>query len=240
LSWRCSAPVEEASEIFSVSLDLPKMLYQALCFEAMSTVVPAVRAFLALLTLTAIGLQLLIHIGASYDVLNFFSYFTNLSNLFAAIVLLWSATIRASRARALDVARFLSAVNMAVVGIVFVVLLRDADLGALRPWVNVVLHYVMPVAVVLDWLIRPPRFALAGRDLGLALLFPAVYLVYVLLRGAGMGWYPYPFLDPANVGGYGGVAVYSLGIFATFLVVGSVLFALGNRLARDTPAGSVA
>lgn len=188
---------------------------------------PVARALLAALALAAIGQQLFLHMAASYSTLNFFSYFTNLSNLFAAFVLLLSAFSRSSPA--LDAARYASAVNMAVVGIVFAVLLRNVDLGALLPWVNFVLHYVMPVAIVLDGLLQPPGSRLKAKHLAVVLAFPAAYLVYVLLRGAARGWYPYPFLDPANVGGYGGVAMYSLGIFVTFLVVGAALLAAGNR-----------
>ncbi len=51
--------------------------------------------------------------------------------------------------------RGMAVVYMTVVGIVFSILLRDVDLGTLRPWINVLLHYVMPVAVVADWLLRP-------------------------------------------------------------------------------------
>ncbi|MEP7281740.1 MAG: Pr6Pr family membrane protein [Rubrivivax sp.] len=192
------------------------------------------RLTLALVALAAIGWQLVLHVGASYSVLNFFSYFTNLSNLFAVLVLLLSVV---SGGSARDLARYLSAVNMAVVGIVFAVLLRDVDLGALRPWVNVVLHIVMPVAVVLDWLLRPPTAALTAKHVRLALVFPALYLVYVLVRGAATGWYPYPFLDPAHVGGYGVVAAYAVGIFATFLLASWALLAVGNRSARKTHAG---
>ena len=94
----------------------------------------AVRAALALLTFVAIGIQLSIHVEARYSVLNFFSYFTNLSNLFAAGVLLLSAwDASTGRMAAHDRLRALSVVNMAIVGIVFSVLLRDVDLGALRP-----------------------------------------------------------------------------------------------------------
>jgi hypothetical protein len=39
----------------------------------------------------------------------------------------------------------------------------------------------------------------------------------------------YPFLNPANVGGYGGVAVYAVGVTATFMIGGWVLIAFGNR-----------
>lgn len=201
----------------------------------MPTLLSVARAILAALALAAIGRQLVLHVGASYSPLNFFSYFTNLSNLIAVAVLLLSACRRPStHGDWRDVTRYVSAVNMAVVGIVFVVLLRNVDLGALLPWVNVVLHYVMPVAVVLDWVgLQAPAVPLKARHLALALVFPAVYLVYVLLRGAAVGWYPYPFLDPANVGGYGGVALYAAGIFGTFLVVGWALLALGRRSAHD-------
>ena len=56
----------------------------------MSIMFSATRTILVALALTAIGQQLLLHIGASYNALNFFSYFTNLSNLFAVFVLLLS------------------------------------------------------------------------------------------------------------------------------------------------------
>lgn len=195
----------------------------------MSVPLSAARALLVALAVTAIGQQFMLHNGASYSTLNFFSYFTNLSNLFAAFVLLLSVFSRSPHSSSLDLMRYISAVNMAVVGIVFVVLLRNVDLGALLPWVNFVLHYVMPVAIVLDWLLQRPNSRLKAKYLALALVFPAAYLVYVLLRGVAIGWYPYPFLNPANVSGYSGVAMYAAGIFVTFLVVGGALLAAGNR-----------
>lgn len=189
------------------------------------------RTALALLTLAAIGRQLQLHLGAGYSGLNFFSYFTNLSNLFAVGVLLLGTLMR-QQSGSRDFVRYVSTVNMAVVGLVFAVLLRDVDLGALLPWVNFVLHYLMPVAVLLDWLLDPPAARLNARQLLLTLVFPALYLSYVLLRGTSTGWYPYPFLNPANVGGHGGVAAYALGISATFLLAAWALLAAGNRLGR--------
>ena len=191
------------------------------------------RVILALVALTAIGHQLVLHVGASYSVLNFFSYFTNLSNLFAAFVLLLSVFSSSSASR--DHVRYASTVNMTVVGLVFAVLLRNVDLGALLPWVNFVLHYIMPVAVVLDWLVRPPVLRLKAKNILLAMVFPAAYLAYVVLRGTSTGWYPYPFLNPSNVGGYGGVAMYALGIVGTFLLAGWALLAVGNHLASSRP-----
>jgi hypothetical protein len=199
----------------------------------MPSVLAVMRASLAVLAFAAIGMQLALPVGASYSVLNFFSYFTNLSNLIAALVLLLCVFNASSiNKRSMALARYVSVVNMTVVGLVFAVLLRDVDLGALLPWINFVLHYVMPVAVVADWLLNPPLLKLRSKDSLLALVFPSSYLAYVILRGAETGWYPYPFLNPANVGGYTGVAMYSLGIAITFLVAAGLLLAIGNRLAK--------
>lgn len=193
----------------------------------------AIRLLFSALTLFAIATQFSIHVGQGFSVVNFFSYFTNLSNLFAALVFAASAFYllkNKSPSAATDLVRGVSVVNMAVVGIVFSLLLRNVDLGSLLPWVNFLLHYVMPVVVVLDWLLAPPSTTLTFRQVLLCLLFPLVYLAYVLMRGASVNWYPYPFLNPANVGGYGGVALYAAGITAVFLCSAWLLLTLGARL----------
>ncbi len=189
------------------------------------------RVTLALATLAAIGQQLVVHVAASFSALNFFSYFTNLSNLFAALVLLLS--VFTGQSRSLDIARFVSAVNMTVVGLVFAALLRNVDLGDLLPWVNFLLHYVMPLAIVVDWLVKPPVSRLDARHASLALVFPATYLAYVIVRGAATGWYPYPFLNPANVGGYVAVSAYACGIAVTFALAIGILRSVGNRRASS-------
>jgi hypothetical protein len=184
--------------------------------------VSILRALFALLTLCAVGRQLATHVRLGFNVTHFFSYFTNLSNLFAACVLLMSA-------RAGPILRAMAAINMVVVGIVFAVLLRNSDLGALLPWVNFVVHYLMPCVVVLDWIMLPPRIRLGVRELLVCLIFPALYLVYVLVRGSIVNWYPYPFLNPVKVGGYAGVAAYAVGVTVVFILAGVVLFAIANK-----------
>jgi hypothetical protein len=153
--------------------------------------------FFGLLTLTALGTQLIVHLQQGFDLVSFFSYFTYLSNLFAALVLLVGAgsllTHREPSMRD-DILRGSAVASMAIVGIVFSVFLRDANLGTLVPWVNIVLHYVMPVVMVASWLILPPQTALSLRQMVWWLIYPALYLVYILIRGRMVGLYPYPFL----------------------------------------------
>ncbi len=112
---------------------------------------------------------------------------------------------------------------MAVVGLVFVTLLRDTDLGMLLPWINRVRHYLMPAAVLGDWFLRAPTSRPTRRDLGLVLLFPLMYVAYSLRRGAATGWYPYPSFNPGAVGGYTVVGVYIVAMLAACVGLGSVL-----------------
>lgn len=207
-------------------------------------ILAAVRFALGAVTLTAVGTQLGIHITNGYDVLNFFSYFTNLSNILAAGVLLVESVLT-WRGRELgplwQLLRCVSVVAMALVGIVFSALLRDVDLGSLLPWINTWLHYVMPIAVVADWLIQPPRRTIPLRKLGILVLIPLAYLAYSLIRGAAINWYAYPFLNPAN-GGYGQVAVTCVLIAVAFLAVSVVLILLANKLrplVRPAPVAAI-
>jgi uncharacterized membrane protein YidH (DUF202 family) len=195
-------------------------------------IVAFVRMSLGLLAVAAIVRQLAVHIELGFSVVNFFSYFTNLANIIAASTLILGAarTLASQRATRLgDQVRAASVVYMAVVGIVFGVLLRDVDLGALLPWVNFVLHVLMPCVVVIDWFLLPPRRTFAFRDLMLWLVPPVPYLAYLLIRGSLIGWYPYPFLDPEREGGYRSVAAYIVGIAITFLLLGWTLLAIGTR-----------
>lgn len=203
-------------------------------------VLVAGRLFFSLLTLAALSAQLVVHIRGGFSVVNYFSYFTNLSNLFAAVVMLIGAAYLAQHREPTpthDLVRGSSVAGMAVVGIAFSILLRGHDLGSLMPWVNAVTHYVMPMVVVLDWLYAPPKSVLALRQIQYWLIFPLIYLAYILVRGALVGWYPYPFLNPANVGGYGGVILYSLAIIALFLVISWILITLAKRIGHYAKRG---
>ncbi len=180
------------------------------------------RLSFSLLTFAAIATQLSVHVQHSYSIVNFFSFFTNLSDIYAAIVLLVGAVylIQYREPTATDaIIRGTSVVCMALVGIVFSVLLRDEDVGTLLPWVNTVLHYIMPVVVVLDWFAEPPKTMLVVKHAVYWLIFPSLYLAYSIIRGAIVGWYAYPFFNPAKSGGYGGVALYCIAIFVMFFLL---------------------
>ncbi|MBO1269748.1 Pr6Pr family membrane protein [Arthrobacter cavernae] len=200
------------------------------------TVLIGGRFFFGLLTLVAVGTQLLVHLGLGFDPWNFFSYFTNLSNMFAAAVLLISGyrvLVNKRPSELDDATRGTATIAMAVVGLVFGALLAGEDLGSMVPWVNIVVHYVIPVVMVVDWLFQPPRATLTLKHLWYWLLYPIAYLVYSLVRGTFVNWYPYWFIDPARAGGWGGVVVFAVSIAVGFVLVSLAMLWLGNKLKRQ-------
>jgi hypothetical protein len=60
-------------------------------------------------------------------------------------------------------------------------------------------------------------------------VYPAVYLVYILARGAVSRVYPYPFVD-VNVLGYGGVLVRAAMFLLVFLGMGLIVVTVGRRI----------
>ncbi len=158
------------------------------------------RALLALAALTAISYDVAAGPGVSDT--DYFSYFTVLSNLFASAMLLFGAFRPAHEpSRTVEMFRGAAVVYILTTGIVYLVLLSGR--APAYPWVNAILHYLMPVAMTLDWLLDPPRVRLdLPRTVALWMVFPLLYIPYTLARGAIVEWYPYFFVNPHRSGGY--------------------------------------
>ncbi|MFG2883624.1 Pr6Pr family membrane protein [Streptomyces sp. NPDC048297] len=93
-----------------------------------------------------------------------------------------------------------------------------------------ILHMVVPVAALLDWLLLTPAARLHLRMAASWLLYPLAYLLFYLVRAAALpastpGRYLYPFLDATAHGYRGtlanalllGLAIYTLGLLLTGL-----------------------
>jgi hypothetical protein len=198
----------------------------------------AARLFFGLLTFAALIRSFIYsNVESGNSAVNFFSFFTILTNLFVAIVLLASAInlIRGKhQTETDDILRGSATVSIAIVGIVFGLLLSNMDSGMI-PWTNFVAHYLMPIVMVLDWLFQPPRTTLVPRHVWYWIIYPVAYLIYSLIRGAFTNWYPYWFIDPAkSPGGWTGVILYSAAITLAFLLISFALLWLGNKLKPKT------
>lgn len=204
-----------------------------------TSVIAGYRAFFGLLVLAAIGTQLAdLSSRGVLDPLHYFSYFTIDSNLLAAAVFLILAARRGERSTGFEMVRGLAVICMVVTGVVFSVLLSGTNVDTAIPWVNDVVHSVMPIVVAVDWLLDPPRVRLTYRQ-GLSwVLYPAIWLGYTLVKGPIVDKYPYPFLDPAN-GGYGTVAIYVVAILAVMALLCVVAVWIANTTNDREPMAAI-
>lgn len=191
-----------------------------------SIIVSTVRIILGLVISAAIIAQLATTIEQQRSIANFLSFFTIQSNCIAAIILLITGIggLYSRRATVLFASlRGAATLYMTLTGVVFALLLSglSADLQLTLPWVDIVLHYVAPAIILLDWLAFPPHLALNKNHALLWLGFPIAYLLYSLTRGHFTGWYPYPFLNPQD--GWIAVIVVCAGIALGTSIVSIVL-----------------
>lgn len=169
------------------------------------------KLFFGLLGLTALVTEIAVLVERGvFDPVNFFSFFTVESNILATIAFISGALLVATKMKnaAFDFFRGAATFYMIITGIVFALMLSGLEGVQLTavPWDNTVLHYLIPIAIVVDWFLDPPKKNISFRRALVWLIFPLTYLGYSLVRGAIVGWYPYPFLNPAN-GGYDTIAI---------------------------------
>ena len=196
------------------------------------------RIFFAVLAVVAIIAQLMQSIGAGRSTVDFFSYFTIQSNMIAVAVLLWVALKpNGEGGRMLrDIIRGAPVLYLGVTGIVFAALLSDLPLVTV-PFANTVLHKLMPVVVVVDWIVDPPHPGVSFRKALVWLVYPVGWLAYTMVRGYLIGWYPYPFLDPAKMGGYGNVVGTMLAILLGGVLLTGLIVWIGQLARRYSLPG---
>ena len=164
-----------------------------------ASVVRIVAAIAALAGLTGLLIQLGLlvrNMGVAAGLWRFIGFFTILANIAAATVAA-ALAIGGKGALAGARARLMAATSILMVGLVYSVALRSlwAPTG-LQKVADVALHDAAPLLWLMLWLIAGhPR--LAWREVGWALLPPALYIVYAMSRGAIDGWYAYWFLNPS-------------------------------------------
>jgi hypothetical protein len=165
----------------------------------------------------------------------FFSFFTILTNLLAAVALLLPLIAPHSSA-----ARFLNRPNVRtaitgyiiIVGVVYYLLL--SGLSQRQGWqifFEYMLHYVTPPLFIVDWLAFVDKRDIDRRVVIGSLWYPLVYLIWTLLHGAVTGWYPYPFVDVADLG-YPQALINIAGLVFAFLILQAALVGFGRMLAR--------
>lgn len=174
------------------------------------------RLFFALLCIAAIvALGQFAVVEKQVPVGHYFSFFTIQSNLLAAGLLIIGAVRPAwSVSPAGLLCRGAVVLYLMITGVIYALLLSELPevKEMMLPWADRVLHEVIPLVVVADWLIARPQAVFTFRQTLGWLIYPFFYMTYSLVRGALVHWYPYPFLNPAQPGGRLALAGYCAGI----------------------------
>jgi hypothetical protein len=164
-------------------------------------------------------------------IIRFFSYFTILTNTlvafyFSSQVIFFKEDNFWNRPGTLTSI----AVYIVVVGMVYQIVLRPIwDPQGLARWVDELLHFVNPLLVLWFWWRFEEKNKVQWSQLPYWLLYPFLYLVYILIRGQFSGFYPYPFVNVTELG-FPMVAINSLVLFCVFLGLSAGLVFLGRKM----------
>jgi hypothetical protein len=131
------------------------------------------------------------------------------------------------------------AMSIAIVSLIYNLMLRQLwhPTGGLL-LADLIVHDIMPPLYLFYWWIAVPKHGLQWPQVLVWQSYPAGYFFYVMLRGAGNGWYPYPFFDVKALG-YPYVLLNAIAGLMAFVAVGIVLVALGRWQARRQRAAGL-
>ncbi|GAA1949524.1 Pr6Pr family membrane protein [Microbacterium deminutum] len=175
-------------------------------------------------------------------------FFTTQSNLivaaYFAIAIWWMIVHRTTKAPA---PRFRGGVTLWIVttGLVAHVILNhgqspfprladSSSTGSLATWSLFLLHYAVPIMVLIDWALFGPRGLVRLRDQLVWMLYPIVYGTLALVRGALFpdvsSRFNYPFFDFATLG-LAGTVIALARVLAIIAVLAGGVIAL-DRMAE--------
>lgn len=168
-------------------------------------------------------------VSAAIRSVEFFSYFTILSNMLAAAALTAPLVAPASAFAALaerSGPRASVATYLTITAVVYHTLLAwQWHPQGLRLVSDTVLHTIVPAAYLIDLALRggqgEARWVVAAK----AMAFPALFGLWTLVHGALSGFYPYPFMNVAKRG-YPPVLLTMVEMSIAFALVALIFVAL--------------
>lgn len=193
-------------------------------------------AVLALMAWFALIAQFCINLsgGAAPTVeliVRYFSYFTITTNIMVVLcssTLLFIPQSKWGSFFSRQTTQAAITVYIVIVGVIYNSILRFIwDPKGLQRIVDELLHLIIPILFLIYWFVFVLKDKLKWSSFWPWLIYPLVYVIYVFIRGAFSGFYPYPFLDVTKVG-YPKVLTNSLGITLAFVAVSLLFIGIGK------------
>lgn len=136
--------------------------------------------------------------------IRFFSFFTILTNLLVALFFTFSVLNKKNSNKSIIYKPgTLTAVTVyiTIVGLVYQFVLRAIwDPKGIQMFVDELLHSAIPIFVITFWYLYEEKKSIAYKQILKWLIYPVIYLIFILIRGDFSNFYPYPFVDVTNLG----------------------------------------
>lgn len=165
--------------------------------------------------------------------IRFFSFFTILTNSLVAIY--FTLAIAKQKNRYLSMLNkpgSLTAVTVyiTIVGLVYQIILRNTwePTGA-QMIVDELLHTIIPIGVIVFWYLYEDKSLVSYRQIPRWLIYPLLYLIYILIRGNVSNFYPYPFVDVGKLG-ISKVITNSIGLMVLIIVISASFISIGKAI----------
>jgi len=162
----------------------------------------------------------------------FLSYFTVTTNIIVAICFTWLSFFKQGRSDHLFTkSSTLTAITVyiVVVGLIYNVMLR----GLILPtgWARAadeLLHVVSPLVFLIFWLFFVKKSNLQYKQAITWLIYPLLYVVFVVIRGYLINKYPYPFIDVVQLG-YPKAILNAIIVILIFWLLSLLFIFIGNK-----------
>lgn len=170
---------------------------------------------------------------------NFLKYYTNISNYFVFVVsvIVLADTVKRIKNgekegynRKIRTFKFMTVIMILVTFLVVIFLLiSPLTANYWRDIGNMSYHFLAPLLFILDYILFDEKRTITVFAPLYSLIIPLIYVCYIFILGAIIPnfEYPYFFLDVSQFG-YGGVAMWVIGLLGVFIVLGYLLW-LWNR-----------
>ena len=187
-----------------------------------------------------VGILLQCEVGTDNFSLSSFRMFTTLSNLAVAVFYLAYLIAELCRSGSAESSvkfgyfKFLITMSIMLTGLIAHFMLRRIfdSMDAIAKAGLTLLHYIVPIGTVLDWLLFDIKGKTTRKMPLFAAVFPLTYVIISLIAAqflTGESKYPYPFLN-ADTLGAGTVALNTFLIALAFFVVGYLGVAVDHGL----------
>lgn len=162
---------------------------------------------------------------------NAISYFTIQSNILVVMASGYLLIYQRKYTKAENFILLGTLINISITGIVYATLLTEVwDPKGLAFIADALLHYVTPLLFLLYFLLFLPKKVLSYKVSRYWFLYPVIYFIYTMIRGAITNFYPYPFVDGSELTAWElTVNIVAMSVF--FLLMGALFTWINNKLA---------